>query len=225
MENPEEKQSSLVVMPKDRADGTIALRLFLEQGELPPALLKTILEIMDRYGVTLRATMSQRVNIENIKKDDLEDIVLMLGATVGMQPGVVSCPGGHVCKFGVLPTRQLARDVLATIQKHGPYPHKVKAGISGCGMGCGMSAPRDIGLIAAKDGWSLYFGGVGTRDARPGVMLGERLSEAEVLRLLEHALEYYKANGKTRERTGKMLTRLGDDVVAGGILEACSKRA
>ena len=40
-------------------------------------------------------------------------------------------------------------------------PHKIKAGVSGCARECAEAQSKDIGVIAAENGWNLYVGGNG----------------------------------------------------------------
>ncbi len=205
----------LVVMPVERKDGTYALRLCLNQGLLTQGMLRRIMEVMaDNDTIELRATTGQRMNIEGVAKDQLDNVVAALGASVPQcPPGVSVCPGGGICKMGRKPTRDLGDKLLDTIKANGPYPFKIKTGVSGCLMGCGLSFVRDIGLVASGVGWKLYYGGVACSNAGVGVLLGTKLSEDEVISLVEKGLRFYKENGKKRERIGAMVQRLGYEAI------------
>jgi len=111
----------------------------------------------------------------------------------------------------------LGNKLLATIKENAPYPFKIKSGVSGCKMGCGLSFVRDIGLVGSAKGWELYFGGSAMSKANVGIQLGSELSEGQVLEMVGKALSYYKENGKKRERIGSMVQRIGHDVVAGAL--------
>ncbi len=161
----------IVVMPVERKDGTYALRLCLNQGELTPGMMKRVMEVMTKLDLSaLRATTGQRMNLEGIAKDRLDEVVAALGSSVAMcPPGVSVCPGGSICKYGIQETRALGDKLLAVIKENAPYPFKVKSGVSGCKMACGLSFVRDIGLVGRAKGWELYFGGSAMSKASVGI--------------------------------------------------------
>ena len=206
----------IVVMPVARKDGSFALRLCLSQGELSIGMMKRVMEVMTAYGLpTLRATSGQRMNLEGIPKDKLDEIVNALGTAVEKcPPGVSVCPGSAECRYGKQETRELGRKLTTLVKENGPYPFKVKSGVSGCSFGCGLSFVRDIGLVGKSTGWDLYFGGSATSNPGPGVALGKKLHEDEVLDRVRQALAFYKENGKKGERIGSMVRRLGHEAVA-----------
>lgn len=206
----------IVVMPVARKDGSFALRLCLCQGELSIGMLHRVMDVMNAYGLpTLRATTGQRMNLEGIPKDKLEEIVAALGTSVEKcPPGVSVCPGSAECRYGKQETRELGRKLTSLVKENGPYPFKVKSGVSGCSFGCGLSFVRDIGLVGKSTGWDLYFGGSATFNPGPGVTLGKKLSEDEVLDRVRKALAFYKENGRKGERISRMVRRLGHEAVA-----------
>lgn len=209
------KENSLAVMPVRRTDGTHALRLCLDQGLLTPDMTRRVVGIMDSCpGVTLRATTGQRMNLENVPEDRLDEVVALLGTAIPKcPPGVSVCSGGDLCKLGMQPTRSMADRLLAVIRENGPYPFKVKSGVSGCGMACGLSFVRDVGLVAGAKGWDVYFGGCATSKACPGVRIGKGLSADKALEVVGRALVLYRENGKKRERTSGLMRRLGKEAL------------
>lgn len=206
----------LIVMPIERKDNTYALRLCLNQGLLTPGMTRSIMTLMETYpGITLRATTGQRMNLEGIPKDKLDEVVSTLGTTVPMcPPGVSVCPGSELCKYGRQETRDLGDRLLALIKANGPYPFKVKSGVSGCAMGCGLSYVRDIGLVGLAKGWNVYFGGSARHHAAPGILLAKTVTADEALSVIEKALIYYRNTAKKGERIGMMVRRLGHEEVA-----------
>lgn len=212
-----EKSTSdaLTVMPVKRKDGTYALRLCLTQGEMTLGMVKRVMDVMTAFQLpTLRATTGQRMNLEGIPAERLDEVVAALGTAVEKcPPGVSVCPGGGVCTLGMQETRALGTRLEAVVKAGGPYPFKIKSGVSGCSMGCGLSFVRDIGLVARRAGWDLYYGASAVGSASPGVLLGSALNEEQVLELVTRALAYYKENGRKRERIGRMVQRLGSETV------------
>ncbi len=218
----EEVAESLAVMPVQRKNGTYALRLCLDQGLLTPAMTRRVLDIMEVCpGVSLRATTGQRMNLEGVPEARLDEIVAMMGTSIPKcPPGMSVCSGGELCRFGKQATREMSEQLLSVIKANGPYPFKVKTGVSGCGMACGLSFVRDIGLVGRTEGWDVYFGGCATSKAGPGVLLGQELSREETLAAIGRALVFYRENGKKRERTSALLRRLGQDAVLRAVRQA-----
>ena len=166
------------------------------------------------YGLSLRITTAQRLNLAGISKEDLDAVVAALGAEVRKcPPGVTVCTGAGSCKMGVGETRRIGQRLVALIQDNGPYPFKIKSGVSGCKMSCGLSYVRDIGLVAGAKGWELYFGGCATSKACPGIVLGKGLREEQALEKVAKGLAFYKENGRKRERISGMVQRLGAEAV------------
>lgn len=215
MENVSEP---ILVMPVERKDGTYALRICVNQGLLTLGMMKRIMDVMEKHELpSLRSTTGQRFNLEGIPAAKLDEIVGELGTAIDKcPPGISVCPGGAQCKYAKQPTRQIGDRLLDLIKANGPYPFKIKSGVSGCGLGCGLSYVRDIGLIGSAKGWNVHFGGSAIHRAGVGPRLGKGVSEDEALALIEKALAYYKENGRKFERTGSMLKRIGEE----GLLEA-----
>ncbi|CCO24430.1 nitrite and sulphite reductase 4Fe-4S region [Maridesulfovibrio hydrothermalis] len=205
----------LEFMPVERKNGTYALRLCLKQGELTAGMMKNVLDTMSRFGLTsLRATTGQRMNLEGIPKEKLNEVVESLGTAVEKAPPAMSvCSGAGLCKYGMQESRGMSDKLLAVVMQNGPYPFKVKSGVSGCKIACGLSFVRDIGMIGGPKGWDVNFGGAATKNAGLGVSLGKNLSEDEALELAAKALTFYKENGRKRERTSNMVRRLGAEAL------------
>jgi len=208
----------VLCMPVERKDGTYALRLCVNQGLLTMGMMQRIMDVMTKFDLpSLRSTTGQRFNLEGIPADKLDEIVGELGTAIDKcPPGISVCPGGDQCKYGKQGTREIGERLLDLIKANGPYPFKIKSGVSGCGLGCGLSYVRDIGLIGSAKGWNVHFGGSALHRASVGPRLGKGVSLDEAMALVEKALVYYKENAKKFERTGSMLKRIGED----GLLEA-----
>ncbi|BCS89488.1 nitrite reductase [Pseudodesulfovibrio sediminis] len=212
---------TLSVMPIARKDGTHVLRLCVNQGLLTPDMVRKIMDVMTKYALpSLRATTGQRFNLEGIPSDKVDEIAAALGTPVDKcPPGVSVCPGGDQCKYGMQDTRAMGDALLDLIKANGPYPFKIKSGVSGCAMACGLSFVRDVGLVGGAKGWNVYYGGAANRHACTGIVLGKKVSKAEALESIAKGLTYYKENAKKFERIGAMVRRLGRDVVAAALTE------
>lgn len=205
----------VVVMPVERKNDTYALRICLSQGEFTPGMMKTVMETMAKFDLTsLRVTTGQRLNLEGIPKDKLDEVVDSIGSSVKKAPPTVGvCTGVGVCKFGVQDSRGMGKKLLEVIKQNAPYPFKIKSGVSGCKIGCGFSNVRDIGLVGTPKGWDVLFGGGAVRNVRGGVKIGSMLGADEALALVEKALAFYKENGRKRERTSGFVNRIGEEAL------------
>jgi NAD(P)H-nitrite reductase large subunit len=202
---------SVTVMPIARKDDTYVLRLCLNQGLMTPGMLRRVLEVIEKYNLpSLRATTGQRMNLEGVPAGKLDEICDFLGTRVEKcAPGATVCPGKGTCRLGIQETADLGNAIVELVKQNGPYPYKVKSGVSGCKMSCGLSYVRDIGLVATAKGWNVFFGGCALQNAAPGVLIGEHVSSEDALALLQKALVFYRDNGDKRERTAATVTRLG----------------
>jgi NAD(P)H-nitrite reductase large subunit len=68
--------------------------------------------------------------------------------------------------------------------------------------------------VGKSSGWDLYFGGSATFNPGLGMLLGTKLSADEVLDSVRKGLSFYKENGKKGERIGRMVRRIGHEIVA-----------
>lgn len=206
---------AISVMPVERKDGTFALRLCLHQGLLDLGMLQKVHDVMKTFGLTdLRATTGQRLNLEGVPADQLDTVIEALGTRIDKcPPGISVCTGGTQCKYGRQETREVTDRLLEVLKKNAPYPFKVKSGVSGCAMGCGLSFVRDIGLVGGARGWNVLYGGSARHRAAPGLVLAKGVDADEALALIDKGLAYYKEHGKKGERLGMMVRRLGSETV------------
>ncbi|WP_419786494.1 nitrite reductase [Pseudodesulfovibrio sp.] len=206
---------ALKVMPVERKDGTYALRLCVHQGLLTRDMLQKLQDVMNVFHLNdLRATTGQKFNLEGVSADKLDAVIDALGTRVAKCPPAISvCSGGGQCKFGQQETREMTDRLLEVVKKHGPYPYKVKSGVSGCGTGCGLSSIRDIGLVGSAKGWTVLYGGSARNNAAPGLELAKGIDADQALELIANGLEYYKENGKNKERVSGMVRRLGSEAI------------
>ena len=81
---------SLSAMPVERKDGTYALRIPLVLGQFTPGMMKTVMDTMTKFNLTsLRVTTAQRLNLEGIPKDKLDEVIASLGVKVDKVPPTV----------------------------------------------------------------------------------------------------------------------------------------
>ena len=183
-------------------------------GLITPDELEKIAAVARKFEIpVIKITSGQRFALVGIERDEVDAVWMELGMDMGKATElclhyVQACPGTAVCKFG-------QQDSLGLGMKIEDFfigmdlPAKVKIGVSGCPFCCGESFVRDIGVFGKKAGWNLVVGGSSARRPRVGDLIRENLSEQEVIPLVKRALEYYRDNGKKRERMARFVDRIG----------------
>ena len=76
-------------------------------------------------------------------------------------------------------------------------------------MNCGESYVRDFGAFGKKAGWTVLAGGNSGGKPRIGDVIGEGLSDEDVMALAQKYFEFYGAHGKSKERTARFIERMG----------------
>lgn len=185
-------------------------------GLLNLETLEAITRVVRKYSIPIvKITSGQRLALVGMKADVIEEIWKDLGTDIGQATALCvhyaqACPGTAVCKFGVQDSLGMALE-LEKMYEGKDMPAKVKFGVSGCPFCCAESFVRDVGLIGTKKGWQVIFGGNSGSKARVGDILAEDLDKDAAVDLIRRALEYYKENGKKRERTARFMNRIGVD--------------
>jgi NAD(P)H-nitrite reductase large subunit len=64
-------------------------------------------------------------------------------------------------------------------------------------------------VIGKKKGWTVTFGGNSGGRPRFADVLAEDIGKEEVIELIKKSLDYYRDNGKRRERTARFIERTG----------------
>ena len=83
--------------------------------------------------------------------------------------------------------------------------------VSGCGRCCSEPLVKDIGIVASRDGYSLFVGGAAGAKPRIAQKVMERLKEKEVIGWVAKIVSLYEKKGKTLERLGIFIEKMGWD--------------
>lgn len=199
----------------ERCDGTYAIRPRMPLGRLDAVMLQKVndaVRIFDLPGV--RATAAQRVVIEGVSAELVDDVVSAIGGVGEQCPFMVlACPGKGECKRGLQSTQDMARKLEGLLNELSPMPAMLKCGLSGCPRCCGESFVRDVGLMGTGKGWTVLFGGNAGRNVRVADELVRNASDGEALAVLRSVLGIYRAEARQRERTARLVERVGIDAV------------
>jgi len=189
-------------------NGTYSVVPRMPAGEVTPRQLMACAEVAEDYGLYVKVTGGQRLDLFGAKLDDLPSIWARLGEA-GLESGhaygkalrtVKSCVGINWCRYGVQDSTAMAR--LLELRYRGlRAPHKLKLAVSGCARECAEAQSKDVGIIATEAGWNLYVGGNGGFRPRHADLLAEGLSDDELVRAIDRFLQYYVRTGERLERT------------------------
>jgi len=192
-------------------------------GVLSAEFLEQLAKVVRKYDIPItKITSGHRLALVGLKKDDIAKVWTDLGADVGRATElclhyVQACPGNQVCSLGVQDSLgmgiELEKRYLGV-----EMPAKLKLGVSGCPMTCSEGYVRDIGLIGKRSGWIVTYGGNSGGRPRIADVIAEELTGEEALALVDKLVEFYRQNGKKRERVARMVERLGIDTVKEAVL-------
>lgn len=181
-------------------------------GLVTPEYLEEIAAAARKYNVPfLKITGAQRLAIAGHSPEVAEKIWQDLGQPTGPKKPVgihyiQACPGIEWCKYGRQDSLALGRMIEEAFIDI-PLPAKTKVGISGCQFNCCESYIRDLGVFGTTKGWTVVFGGNGGGSPRIGDVVGEKLTDQEVLKLMGRCLDFFSENARRLERTGRLMRR------------------
>ncbi len=210
------------ILQRDKKTYAIVPRI--PMGVLTPEILENLAKVARKYQVRIiKITSGQRIALVGLKPEDIDNAWKDLAMEVGPAEGlcvhyVQACPGTETCKFGQGDSIGLASKIEKMyVGKEGIIPAKTKFGISGCKLCCGESYMRDIGVIAAPEGWIVVVGGNSGARPRIGEVVAEKLSEEQALELIQKCLDYYSKNAKPKERMPRFIGRIGIEEFKKGV--------
>ncbi len=184
-------------------------------GEITPERLVVLGEVAKKYGLYVKITGGQRIDLFGAAMHELPDIWAELVAA-GFESGhaygkamrtVKSCVGTTWCRYGV------GDSVGFAIRVENRYkgvraPHKLKSAVSGCTRECAEAQSKDFGLIATEKGWNLYVCGNGGMKPRHADLLASDLDDDTAIRLIDRFLMFYIQTADRLTRTSVWLDKL-----------------
>lgn len=180
--------------------------------------LHKIANVAEKYGAqAIKVTTSQRIAIVGLKEEDIDKVWNELGMQKGAASGlcvrsVKICPATQFCKFAQQDAVSLglALDELYHGMK---LPSKFKIGVCGCMNSCTEPAVKDLGVMGTPKGYTIIIGGNAGIKPRIGDVLVQNVTPNEVLPIVKKVIAYYETNARKYERFGKMIDRIGFDIV------------
>ena len=137
------------------------LRLRLVGGDITADEMASVIAIAREYGRgEIHLSTRQGIEIPHVHhsrtekaRQAIEAAGLKMGACGPRFRVIIACPGSSICKWGIIETKGLAREMD---QKYfgTETPHKFKMAITGCPHNCAKSTENDIGVMGAVlPGW------------------------------------------------------------------------
>jgi anaerobic sulfite reductase subunit C len=139
----QQKQKNLFVM-----------RLHAVGGDLKAGQLRAIADVAMRYGRgEVHLSTRQGMEIHNVRYEDIREAKREL-ASAGIRMGacgpririVVACPGSATCRWGIIETKEIARDLDRRYFRK-ETPHKFKISVTGCPNNCAKATENDVGVM------------------------------------------------------------------------------
>jgi nitrite reductase (NADH) large subunit len=184
-------------------------------GEVTPEKLIVLGEVARDFGLYTKITGGQRIDLLGARVEQLPAIWRRL-VDAGFESGhaygkalrtVKSCVGSTWCRYGVQDSVSLA--VELELRYRGiRSPHKIKAGVSGCARECAEAQSKDIGVIAADNGWNLFVGGNGGFRPRHADLLLSGVDTPTLIRTVDRFIMFYIRTADRLQRTAAWLESL-----------------
>ncbi|HVT70899.1 MAG TPA: nitrite reductase large subunit NirB [Trebonia sp.] len=196
-------------------NGTYSVVPRIPGGEVTPEKLIVLGEVARDFGLYTKITGGQRIDLLGARVEQLPAIWRRL-VDAGFESGhaygkavrtVKSCIGSTWCRYGVQDSVSLA--VELELRYRGiRSPHKIKAGVSGCARECAEAQSKDIGVIAAENGWNLFVGGNGGFRPRHADLLLSGVDTATLIRTIDRFIMFYIRTADRLQRTATWLESL-----------------
>jgi nitrite reductase (NADH) large subunit len=184
-------------------------------GEITPDKLIVLGRVAKRYGLYVKITGGQRIDLLGARVGDLPDIWEEL-VDAGFESGhaygkavrtVKSCVGTTWCRYGVQDSVAFAI-TIENRYKGIRAPHKLKSAVSGCTRECAEAQSKDFGIIATEKGWNVYVCGNGGMKPRHADLLASDVDSETAVRYLDRFLMFYIRTADRLTRTSVWLEKM-----------------
>lgn len=143
-----------VGMIQQKQKDYFAMRLRTVGGDLTTVQLKKIAEVADKYADgRVHLSTRQGVEIHNVHhkhlvaaRQELKEAGVEMGACGPRIRVIVACPGEVTCRWGIIETKQLAKELDAKYFRK-DTPHKFKLAVTGCPHNCAKATENDVGIM------------------------------------------------------------------------------
>ena len=182
-------------------------------GVVTPDDLRKIADMCEKFPES-KLKLTGEIIIGNVKDETRnKECRQILGlptysvAGFSMRP-VKLCSGGYICDNNVRDSFSLGLTLDKKFSGR-RLPFKMIISVSGCSRSCSEPLVKDIGVVASKEGYSLFVGGAAGRKPRIAQRLLDNLNEQEVIHAVERIVNLYEKKGRTPERLGIFIEKMG----------------
>ena len=195
---------------------TYAIRITPPSGVVTPEELEKLAAVAYKYDIPyMKLTSGQRFALMGLKETEIPSAIEELPFRYGGHY-VQGCPGTDWCSTSMQDSMGVAKELEKRFGS-AATPAKIKMGVSGCSQCCAESYVRDLGLIGTKKGWTLVIGGNAAGRPRIADVLAKNLTTDEAFEMVSRLLEYYTANGKTKQRMARFVEAHGIESIRNAI--------
>lgn len=174
--------------------------------------LRQIADIADQYGGSLKI-VGNAITIMGLTLADGEKALTELGCKgesfiAKAVRSVSFCPGKPSCPRALQDSTPLG---LALDEEFFglELPGKLRIAVSGCPNCCVEPLVKDIGMYGTAKGYTLAVGGSSGLKAQVANIVAEKIPAEKIPSIIHSILSYYRDHGKTKERLGQTIDRLG----------------
>lgn len=118
------------------------------------------------------------------------------------------CSGGYICPNNQQDIYSLGLK-LDKLYCGMELPFKMIISVAGCGRCCSEPKVRDIGIIAQKNGFSIYVGGAAGVKPLVGQFFAGSLDEGAIIDIVGTIISTYRNYGKIARRLGQLIEDIG----------------
>ena len=213
---------------RQRQEGFSAVQVHVPRGDLTPAQLRGLAQIMRDYsGGNARTTVHQNLVLRWVRDETVYEVWRALSELELGAPGadevadVVSCPGTDSCKLGITSSMGLNAAIRERIQRMDitdPLTRRVHIKMSGCPNGCSQHHIANIGFYGAsikvgEHTIPAYIAHIGGNyeggEVVYGTRLKVRLAAKRVPEAVERWLRMYEAERTDGEAFNAFAERVG----------------
>lgn len=174
--------------------------------------LRQIADIADRYNASLKI-VGNTITLIGLNLTDGENALAELDCRgesfiAKAVRSVAFCPGKPDCPRALQDSSTLGLDLDKEFFGQ-ELPGKLRIGVSGCPNCCIEPLVKDIGMYGTAKGYTLAVGGNSGFSAQIATQVAEQVPAEEISSIIQSILTYYRQHGKTKERLGQLITRLG----------------
>lgn len=197
-------------MTKQQAAGK-NITIQLTAGRLPLTVLAKVNELAATKGYGVYLSTIQNLRLTDIPAEELEEVrgqLRMAGAELrgpGRFPKPKVCVGKPSCNLGLTEIDKLAEKIWRRFGCRTSVKPKFKIALAACPASCSNALLADIGIVATRKGYDIYFGGKGGTRPRIGSRIARGTDDERVLAVIEQLVALHDSKPGSKLRMFKLL--------------------